>query len=107
MAEQGSRLLTLAPVEVVTPGTAVQLPTVGQSSTAKTVFLQALSTNEEPVVIGDEKVKAEVGAHGSGKQRGIELAAKATVSIEVIDSATIWVDARKAKDGVAVTVLCA
>jgi hypothetical protein len=101
----GSRLLTLAPVEVAVAGTPEQVPTSGATWAAKTVILQALSTNEEPVVVGDKTVKAEAGAHGSAKQRGVELPAKATLAVEVNDSTQVWVDARKNKDGVAVTVL--
>lgn len=107
MAESGVKLLTLKPVEVVTPGTALPLPAVEGVSAAKTVIVQALSTNEEPVVVGDSKVKAKAGAHGSAEQQGIELAAKATVAFEINDTAQIFVDARKAKDGVSVTVLIA
>jgi hypothetical protein len=107
MAESGSSLLTLAPVEVTTPGTAVQIKTSGATFTAKAVILQALSTNEEPIVVGDKEVKAKAGAHGSAEQRGVELKASATITFEINDSTQIWVDVRKAKDGVAVTALLA
>jgi hypothetical protein len=107
MAEVGTTMLTLPPVEVTTPGTAVRLATSAGSYTAKAVIIQALSSNEEPVMIGDEKVKAKAGAHGSAEQRGIELKASATVTIEIADASQIWVDSRKAKDGVAVTALLA
>ena len=107
MAESGIKLLTLKPVEVTTPGTAIRLPAITSEFPAKTVIVQALSTNEEPVVVGDSNVKAEAGAHASAKQQGIELAAKATVTFEINDTAQLYVDARKAKDGVAVTVLLA
>jgi hypothetical protein len=107
MADSGSSLLTLPAVEVTTPGTAVQIKTTGATFTAKAVIVQALSTNEEPVVVGDKSVVAEAGAHGSAKQRGVELKAGATVTIEVNDATQLWVDARKAKDGVAPTALLA
>jgi hypothetical protein len=107
MADSGSKLLTLAPVEVVTPGTAVRIPTSSASVAAKSVIIQALSTNTEGVMIGDSSVKAKAGAHGSAEAQGIELAAKATIAIDVNDSTAIYVDARTAKDGVAVTVLLA
>jgi hypothetical protein len=107
MAESGVKLLTLAPVEVASAGTAVQLPSISSISAAKAVIVQALSTNEEPVVVGDSLVKAKAGAHGSTEQRGVELAAKATITFEINDTAQIWVDARKAKDGVTATVLIA
>jgi hypothetical protein len=107
MAESGSKLLTLPPVEVVTAGTAAVIPTSGTTFAAKAVIVQALSTNEESIVVGDEKVKAKAGAHGSAEQRGIELKAGASVTIEINDATQVWVDARKAKDGVAVTALLA
>jgi hypothetical protein len=107
MADSGSSLLTLAPVEVTTPGTPVQIKTSGSSFTAKAVIVQALSTNEEPVVVGDKGVVAKAGAHGSAEQRGVELKAGATVTIEVNDATQVWVDARKAKDGIAPTALLA
>lgn len=92
----------------MTAGTAVQLvqtSTGTSGTTAKTVVVQALSTNEEPIVIGDEHVKAKTGTHASPEQRGIELAAKQSMSFDLVDVTQIWVDSRKSGDGVAVLVL--
>jgi hypothetical protein len=105
MPESGSSLLTLAPVKVTTAGTAVQIKTSGTNFSAKTVILQALSTNTEAVVVGDKEVKAKAGTQETPEQRGVELLPKATLAIDVCDSTQLWVDARTSKDGVAVLVL--
>ncbi len=107
MAEQGTTLLTLPPVQIVTPGTAVKIPTSGEKFAGHTVLIQALPENEEAVVIGDVNVKAKIGSHTTPEQRGIELEKKQSVAIEVNDSSQIYLDGRKAKDGVAVTILLA
>lgn len=74
-------------------------------TTPKTVVIQALSTNEEPIVIGDKNVVAKAGTKAAPTQRGIELAAKQSISFDLIDVTQIWFDVRKAEDGVAVLVM--
>ncbi len=107
MADAGTTMLTLVPVTVTTPGTAVRIPTSGEKFAAKTAIIQALPKNEEGICVGDENVKAEEGTHAAPKQRGVELAPKQTISIDICDSSAIWIDSRKAKDGVSVTLLLA
>lgn len=108
MADAGTSITTPLLVKVTVAGTAVQLvqtSTGTSGTTAKTVIVQALSTNTEPVVIGDEHVKAKAGTQAAPEQRGIELTAKQTIAFDIIDPTTIWVDARTSKDGVAYLVL--
>jgi hypothetical protein len=108
MADVGTSIITPVVVKNVTAGTAVQLvqtSTGFSGTTAKTVVVQALSTNEEPIVVGDKNVKAKAGTKGSPEQRGIELAAKGTISLDLIDPTQIWFDTRKNEDGVAYLVL--
>jgi hypothetical protein len=106
MAETGSSLQSPKPLEVASAGTAQRLPSL-ESDAAKSVIVQALASNEEPIVVGASTVKAKAGAHGSTELQGIELAAKQTISFDVNDPAQIWVDVRKAKDGVSYVVLVA
>ncbi len=107
MAESGTTIATPVLVKVTTAGTAVQIPTSGASYGAKSVIVQALSTNTEPVVIGDANVKAKAGSQGAPEQRGIELKPSAAVSIDLCDATQIWVDARTSKDGVVYMLLFA
>jgi hypothetical protein len=108
MAETGTSITTPALVKVTTAATAVQLvqtSTGTSGTTPKTVFVQALSTNEEAVVVGDKNVVAKAGTHGTPEQRGIELKPTQSLSLDLIDVTQIWVDSRKNGDGVAVLVL--
>ena len=89
---------------VTTAGTRVQLPGV-QSFAAKTVVIQALGTNEGVIVVGDKTVVAAAGSHAAPTQIGIELAAKAILSIDVIDGSAIWLDATKSGDAVSFVYL--
>jgi hypothetical protein len=107
MAEAGTTIITPVLVKVATAGTAVQLKTSGENFAAKTVLVQALSTNEEAVVVGDKNVKAKAGTHGTPEQRGIELKATQSISLDLVDATQIWVDSRKNEDGVAVLILAA
>ena len=99
MAEIGTRIATPALVEVATAGTAVQVKTSGAEFAAKAVVIQALSTNTSPIVIGDKNVKAKAGVQGTAEQRGIELAAKASITLNIGDATEVWVDVRTNKDG--------
>jgi hypothetical protein len=108
MADVGTSITTPVLVKVTTAGTAVPLQetAVGTSgTTAKTVVVQALSTNEEPVVVGDKNVKAKAGTHASPEQRGIELKPTDSISLDLVAPTLVYVDARKNEDGVAVLVL--
>ncbi len=107
MAEQGTTIVTPVLVKTVTAGTAVQIPTSGKEFAAKTVLIQALSTNTEAVVIGDKNVVAKAGTQASPEQRGIELKAGAAISIELCDATQVWLDSRTSKDGISYMLLLA
>jgi hypothetical protein len=107
MAESGTTILTPALVKVTTAGTAVQIPTSGGEYGAKSLIVQALSTNTEAVVIGDKNVKAKAGSQATPEQRGIELAKSQSISIDICDATQVWVDARTSKDGVVYMLLMA
>ncbi len=105
MADSGTTIATPVLVKVTTAGTRVQIPTSGAEFGAKSILIQALSTNTEAVVIGDKNVVAAAGSQATPTQRGIELAAKQTIAIDVCDATQIWVDARTSKDGICYMVL--
>ena len=105
MAESGTTIATPAAVKVTTAGTRVQIPTSGESFGAKSVIVQALSTNTEPVVIGDKNVVAKAGTQATPEQRGIELKPGSAISVDVCDATQIWVDSRTSKDGVSYMIL--
>ncbi len=105
MADSGTTILSPVAVTVTTAGTAVQIPTSGKNFAAKTVIVQALSTNTESVVIGDANVKAKAGTQAAPEQRGIELAKSQSIAIDLCDATQVWVDARTSKDGVAYMLL--
>ena len=110
MADAGTSITTPLVVKVTTAGTAVPLVETASGTsgtTAKTIVIQALSTNEEPVVVGDKNVKAKVGTHASPEQRGIELKPTQMLALDLIALPTVFVDSRKNDDGVAVLVLIA
>jgi hypothetical protein len=104
MTNVGSGLIE-GVTEVAVAGTRVQLTTEEITFTAKTVVIQALSTNEEEVVVGGKGVVAKAGAHGAAEQKGISLAAKGVISIDIDDPRKVYLDSRKAKDGVSWVVL--
>ncbi len=99
MAESGRSLQSPALVKVTTAGTAVRLAGV-ETDAAKSVIVQALGTNTEPVVVGASTVKA-----AAATIRGVELAAKQTISFDITDSAEIWVDSRVNGEGVSYVIL--
>lgn len=103
-SEIGEALFT-AIQTVTTAGTRVQLAGTRESDASKTVTLEALSTNEGTIVVGDKNVVAAAGTHASPTQRGIALAAKGVITIEIDDPAAIWLDATKSGDGVSYLVL--
>lgn len=106
MAESGSTLLDGIKV-VATAGTRVQLPTISGNTEAKTVLVQALSTNEGIIVVGANTVVAAAGTHGTPTRRGAAIAAGAVVTLQIIDPGVIWLDATNSGDGVAYLVLVA
>lgn len=106
MTDSGSSLLD-GLAKVTTAGTRVQLVSSGSSFAAKAIIVQALSENEEPVVVGGKEVVAAKGSHASPTQKGIELAAKQVISIDINDATQVWVDSRKNGDGVSYLVLLA
>lgn len=104
MADSGTGLLVGKQV-VATAGTRVRLKSSGSNFAAKTVIIQALGTNEGEIVVGGPEVVAKAGSHATPEQEGIALAAKALLSIDVIDAAWIWLDTTKSGDGVSYMVL--
>ena len=107
MADSGTTIATPALVKVTTAGTRVQLPTSGGEYAARGIIVQALSTNTEPVVVGDKNVVAKPGTQATPEQRGIELKAGSSITIDLCDATQVWVDARTSKDGVAYMLLLA
>ncbi len=106
MADSGSKLLAGKQV-VETAGTRVQLKTSGASFTGRSVIIQALSTNEGEIVVGDSTVVAKAGTHASPERIGIALVANATLAIDVNDAAQCYIDATKSGDGVSYVALLA
>lgn len=106
MADSGTKLESGKQL-VTTAGTRVRMLSTASEFAAKTVLLQALGTNEGEIVIGGANVVAAPGTHAAPTQIGAGLAAKAFVSIDIVDAAGIWLDATKSGDGVAYTVLAA
>jgi hypothetical protein len=98
-SEIGTRLVT-GITTVTTAGTRIQMPTLSGEGAAKTITLEALGTNEGVIVIGDSKVVAAAGSHATPTQRGISLAAKGIISIEICDTGAIWLDTTKSGDAV-------
>jgi hypothetical protein len=103
-SEIGAGLYT-AIETVTTAGTRKALLGTKESMGAKTVTIEALGTNEGVIVVGDKNVVAAPGTHATPTQRGIALAAKGTVSVEIDDPAEIYLDATKSGDGVSILVL--
>jgi hypothetical protein len=112
MAETGSAVVDFGPIVVAAAGTRVALPTVGTltgnpGDAAKTVTIQALTTNEGKIAVGGPAVVAAVGTHASPKTRGTLLNAGDTISLDVDDLSTIQIDATVTGDGISGTVLLA
>jgi hypothetical protein len=107
MAESGVKVYTFAPQKVAVAKTAIKLEpipgTVGYA--AKTVTVQALSTNANTVSVGDKETKTEESTKGTPTQRGIQLEAKQSVTFELNDPAQLYINSEVAENGVAVTVL--
>lgn len=106
MADSGTKLESGKQL-VTTAGTRVRMLSTASEFSAKTVLLQALGTNEGEIVVGGSNVVAAPGTHAAPTQIGAGLAAKALISIDIVDAAGIWLDATKSGDGVAYTVLAA
>ncbi len=92
--------------KVTTAGTRVQLTGVTEFA-AKSIVIQALSTNEDAIVVGDKNVVAATGSHATPTQIGIELEKKQVLAIDLVDSSQVWIDSRKNADGVSYVVLMA
>lgn len=100
MADMGSKLIG-GNCLVALAKTAQRLTETPGEFAAKTVVVQALSTNEGVVVVGGSEVKAELGAHEAAiKRNGIALEANESIAIDIGDPAQVWVDAIKNKEGV-------
>jgi hypothetical protein len=111
MPESGQALLN-GLKQVAVAGTRVKLPSVselvgGENYAAKTVTIQALSTNTGKIAVGGAKVVAAVGTKAAPKTEGVLLNAGDTISLDIIDTADIWLDATVNEDGVSFVVLCA
>jgi hypothetical protein len=111
MADTGNGIVSFGPIVVAAAGTQVALPSVGTLSShndaAKTVTIQALSTNEGKIAVGDTAVVAAVGTHAAPKTKGVLLNAGDTISIDVSDTAYVEIDATVSGDGVSGMVLLA
>jgi hypothetical protein len=88
-------------------GTCQPLPSVGQTGAAKTVILQALSTNEGKIAVGGVTVAAKTGTHAKPEQSGVSLNAGDTISIDIVDTAGVYIDATVTGDAVGYAVLIA
>lgn len=104
MADSGTTLSSGKAV-VTTAGTRVRMLTTGETFAGKTVLIQALGTNEGEIAVGGSNVVAAPGSHATPTQIGVVLAAKAMISVDIVDAAGIWLDATKSGDGVGFVVL--
>jgi len=84
----GSTTLASGVVNVVTPGTRVQLPSVS----CRKVTLTARRSNGSFIYVGGTTV--------SSSSYGDDLAAKEKVSVEITNANMIWIDADVAGEGV-------
>lgn len=111
MAETGSGIVGFGPIVVTAAGTRVPLPSVGtlssQNDAAKTVTIQALTTNEGKIAVGDNTVLAAVGTHAAPKTKGVLLNAGDTISLDICDTSYIEIDATVSGDGITGAVLLA
>jgi len=97
---------------VAAPGTAVRLEDdaiVGDALQAPTVgvVIEALETNTGKIVVGGKSVVAAAGTQAAPTRQGIALSAGASISLNINDIGSVWVDATVAGDGVSWTLLCA
>jgi hypothetical protein len=111
MADTGSGI-TNGVFEVAEAGKRKHLPSVaelsgGEAQSCKTVTIQALGTNEGVVVVGGATVVAAPGVHAGATQSGVLLNPGDTISLDINDTAPIYLDVTKAKDGVSFVVLFA
>ncbi len=111
MADTGTGL-TNGVFEVAETGKPKPLPSIaelsgGAAESCKTVTVQALSSNEGVVVVGGPTVVAAAGAHGAATRSGIALNVGDTISLDINDTAEVYLDVTKNKDGVSFTVLFA
>lgn len=106
MADTATSVLSPVPVQVAAAGTKQQLPSVGTIE-ARSVMVQALSTNTGTIVVGDTNVVAAAGTHATPTRRGVALAANDTVTFDVIDASALWLDATVSADGVTVVAVLA
>lgn len=99
MGVRATKLATPALKTVAAAGTPEQLEpaSVGE---AFSIIIQALSTNEGTIVVGDKNVVAAPGTHGAPTRRGIAIAAGQSISIDLADPAAVWLDATVNGDGV-------
>jgi len=103
MAESGTGVATFPVVKVPVAGTRVSLKTLAATvapSGAKSVMIQALTTNTGRIVIGDEQVVAAAGTHAAPTQRGVSLIATETLTLDIDDIALMWIDATANEDGI-------
>lgn len=107
MPESGSALKD-GKAAVTKAGTRQALPSLGSSAgSARSVVVQALSTNEGKIAVGGSTVVAAPGTHAAPTQSGILLNAGDTAAFDVTDTAQIYLDATVTGDGVGYTVLTA
>jgi hypothetical protein len=103
MPETGSGVIS-GSVSVVKAGTRQRMPALaaveGVVTFAKTVTIQALSTNEGKVAVGGATVVAAVGNHASPTSSGVLLNAGDTISLDIGDMASIFLDSTVTGDGV-------
>lgn len=100
MAAVGTQMISGSALNALAK-TATRITTTGLEFTCKSVIVQAQSTNEGTVVVGDSNVVAEQGAHEAAiKRRGIALAANESIAIDIGDPREIWIDTTKNKEGV-------
>ena len=95
--------------QVPTAGTRVQMVDNPAIATVEafSIIVQALSLNEGAIVVGDKTVVAAVGTHASPTVKGTRLTAGQSVSMDLQDITTLWLDTDKSGDGVCWTLLVA
>jgi hypothetical protein len=111
MADTGSGLIN-GVFQVTEAGkrqklTSISQLTGGSNAAVKTVTIQALSTNTSKICVGGETVVAAVGTQEEPKTSGILLNVGDTISLDIADTAYIWLDAITSKDGVSYAILLA
>ncbi len=111
MADTGSGFVN-ALAQVAEAGKRIRLPSVtalagGGEAAAKTVTIQALSTNTGKIAVGGNTVVAAVGTQAAPTTSGVLLNAGDTISLDIADTSYIYLDATTSKDGVSLAVLLA